>query len=286
MTIEIRQQSLPINGLDIAYTETGPENGRILFCVHGLLSNGRDYDFLARHMAAKGWRVVAMDLPGRGRSFWFPDPALYNVGAYLPFCIELAKYITQGKPFDWFGVSLGGIIGMSLHAHPELKMERLVLVDIGPEIPGAALDLVSSLARAPTQYDTKDAAVAFLKKRCAAWGITNPEVWAHLVAQDILPQADGTFRLHYDPGIGAAVKDTGNETLAFWEVWEQIKQPLLLIHGGQSLILPKEIAARMQRDYKGAAMETITFPFCGHVPNLMQPEQIEPLAAWLTARQL
>lgn len=283
MTCEIRQKSLAVNGLDIAYTDTGPEDGRILFCVHGLLSNGRDYDFLARRMAALGWRVVAMDLPGRGRSIWFPDPVLYNVAAYLPFCAELARYITQGKTFDWLGVSLGGVLGMSLHNHPELKMERLVLVDIGPEIPGSALDLISGLARAPTVYQTKDAAIAFLKKRCAAWGITDPAVWDHLIAQDIIAEADGTVRLHYDPGIGVPVKEKGNETLAFWDLWEQIRQPLLLIRGGQSLILPQDVANRMRRDYKGASMETITFPDCGHVPSLMQPEQIEPLAQWLTA---
>lgn len=284
MTIEIIQKILPINGFEIAYTDTGPEDGRILFCVHGLLSNGRDYDFLARHMAAKGWRVIAIDLPGRGKSGWFPDPALYTLGSYFPFCIELAKHITQGKPFDWMGVSLGGMIGMGLHNLPDLNMQRLILVDIGAEVPGAALDLVSGLARAPTQYPTKEQAVAFLKKRCSAWGITDPAVWDHLIAQDIIAQPDGSFRLHYDPGIGAALKEKGNETVSFWEFWKQIKQPVLLIRGGQSVILPKDIAEWMQRDYKGAKMDTITFADCGHVPNLMQLDQIEPLAAWLSTK--
>ncbi len=285
MTIEIVQKSLPIHGLPIAYSDTGPESGHVLFCVHGLLSNGRDYDALARTMAAQGFRVIAMDLPGRGKSGWFPDPGFYKLSSYLPFCLEFAKQIIQDRPFDWLGVSLGGMIGMSLHNHADLKMERLILVDIGPEIPGPALDLVSSLAKAPTQYATKEDAVAFLKKRCAAWGITDPAVWDHLIEHDIIAQPDGTWRMHYDPAIGATLKDQGNETLAFWELWEQIRQPLLLIRGGQSVILPKDIADRMQQEYKGTRMETVTFENCGHVPNLMQPEQIEPLAAWLTASQ-
>lgn len=285
MTIEVQQKSLPILGLEIAYTDTGPESGRVLFCVHGLLSNGRNYDALARTMAAQGFRVIAMDLPGRGKSGRFGEPGFYTLGAYLPFALELAKVITQGRPFDWLGVSLGGMIGMSLHNHADLKMERLILVDIGPEIPGPALDLVSGLAKAPTHYKTKEEAVSFLKKRCAAWGITDPAVWDHLIEHDIIAQPDGTWRMHYDPAIGATLKDQGNETLAFWELWEQIRQPLFLIRGGQSVILPKEIADRMQQDYKGVKIETLTFPFCGHVPNLMQPEQIEPLAAWLRASQ-
>ena len=281
MVEEIKTKTLPINGFEIAYTEIGPEDGRILFCVHGLLSNGRDYDALARTMAEKGFRVVAIDLPGRGKSGWFPDPKLYALPSYLPVCIEFANRIFGGKPFDFLGVSLGGMIGMSLHNMPGFNMQRLVLVDIGPEIPGPALDHVSTLARAPVQYATKDAAIAFLKKRCAGWGITDPAIWDHLTAHDIIGKADGTFHMHYDPAIGALSKVKGNETLAFWELWEQIRQPLFLIRGGKSIILPLEVAQRMQRDYKGPDMLTLTFTQCGHVPNLMQPEQIRPLGDWL-----
>ena len=74
---EIVEKTLDVNGLTISYTDTGAPDGRVLFCVHGLLSNGRDYDFLAQHMAARGYRVIAMDLPGRGKSGWFTDRAHY-----------------------------------------------------------------------------------------------------------------------------------------------------------------------------------------------------------------
>jgi pimeloyl-ACP methyl ester carboxylesterase len=51
--------------------------------VHGLTRNGRDFDFLARRLAAKGIRVIAPDLPGRGRSEWVTDASDYATPLYL-----------------------------------------------------------------------------------------------------------------------------------------------------------------------------------------------------------
>ena len=45
----------------VAYTEWGPrESEQTVLCVHGLTRNGRDFDFLARHLAQRGMRVVAL----------------------------------------------------------------------------------------------------------------------------------------------------------------------------------------------------------------------------------
>ena len=55
----------------IAYFEWGPESAsQVVLCVHGLTRNARDFDFLARRLASKGMRVIAPDLPGRGKSDW------------------------------------------------------------------------------------------------------------------------------------------------------------------------------------------------------------------------
>lgn len=275
----IDEKKLNINGLEIAYTECGASDGRLLFCVHGLLSNGRDYDFLALHLAQQGYRVVAIDLPGRGRSGWFTDKSHYALPYYIQPCLAVLGAVAGDKSFDWFGVSLGGMIGMALHGFEGLNIERLVLVDIGAEIPGSALDEVAALAKSPVCYGAKDEAVAFLKKRCSAWGISNVKVWEHLIAHNIREEASG-FYLHYDPAIGAAMKDR-NETAQFWEAWEKIRQPVLLVRGGKSRIFPASVSVQMQARYTGAKVEEIVFPDCGHVPNLMEEGQIGRVAAWL-----
>lgn len=279
---EIIENSTRIDGVDIAYTECGPEDGHPLFCAHGLLSNGRDYDALALKLAEQGYRVICMDLPGRGRSGWFADKTLYAPPHYVPFCLGLIGALAWDNAFDWLGVSLGGMLGMAIAPMQGVKMQRLILVDIGPEIPGAALDEVAAFAKAPTLYESKDQAVSFLKTRCAAWGLTREEQWNHLIAHNIIAQPDGRFRLHYDPAIGATLS-TENETLAFWELWAQIKQPTLLLRGGQSKILPESVAQRMAQDHTGASFTQRVYPQCGHVPSLMEDAQIDDVAAWLKA---
>lgn len=275
------EKTLDVNGLSIAYTETGSPQGRVLLCVHGLLSNGRDYDALALYFAKQGYRVIAIDLPGRGRSDCFDDAALYNPAAYVPYCLALIHHVCpDGAGFDWLGVSLGGMLGMSLHGAEGVKMERMIIVDIGPEISGAALDIVARLAKAPSVYDTKDEAIKAIKARSGAWGITDDKIWDHLITHNIRENPDGTYRMHYDAAIGEAMS-LNNETLKFWDLWAQIKQPVLLVRGANSEILPADIAEDMQTRYKGADMQTITVEGCGHVPNLMQDDHIEMLAWWL-----
>jgi pimeloyl-ACP methyl ester carboxylesterase len=275
--MEIVQKTLDVKGFKIAYTDTGPEDGRVLFCVHGLLSNGRDYDALAQHMAAEGFRVIAMDLPGRGRSDWFADAAQYVLPSYLPYCLALAKHVTGGKGFDWLGVSLGGMIGMALQGMT--RIERLILVDIGAEIPAAALDVVSEFARSPVTYATQAEAEQFLRVRCASWGITQQATWNHLFAQNIVKERD-SYRLHYDPKIGEALP-MKNVTVSFWPLWGKVRKPVLLIRGGLSALLPEGVAAQMIAGYRGVNMREIVFQECGHVPNLMEDTHLEALAAYL-----
>lgn len=276
---EIVEKTLDVDGLTISYTDTGASDGRVLFCVHGLLSNGRDYDFLAKHMAAHGYRIIAMDLPGRGKSGWFTEHAHYAPPFYVPYCLALITHVAEGRSFDFLGVSLGGIIGMSLHDCDGVNIERLVIADIGAEIPAAGLDKVSQLAKTYPVFDMREDAVRFLKERCAAWNIQDEEVWDHLAHHNIVPNDRGGYRMHYDSAIGAALLDE-NETLALWDLWEAIKQPILLIRGGRSVLLPQEISEQMQTRYRGRKIDEIVFEECGHVPNLMEDAHLKAVSGW------
>ncbi|MGZ5081482.1 MAG: alpha/beta fold hydrolase, partial [Usitatibacter sp.] len=95
----------------IAYADWGPADARhVVVCVHGLTRNSRDFDFLARRLAQKGTRVIAADLPGRGRSQWLDTPSDYHTPAYLA---AMAAVIARSgaTEVDWIGTSLGGHIG-------------------------------------------------------------------------------------------------------------------------------------------------------------------------------
>jgi pimeloyl-ACP methyl ester carboxylesterase len=60
-----------------------------------------------------------------------------------------------------------------------------------------------------------------------------------------------------------------------------LRQPLLLIRGAKSVVLTEAIAIRMKEILPH--MDYVTFADCGHVPSLMNEEQIKNISAWLAS---
>ena len=113
------QCSSPAGLHRIAYKEWGdPANPRVLVCVHGVTRVADDFDALARALC-DSYRVVCPDVVGRGRSDRLRDPAHYVVPQYVADMVTLIARVTadsdQMDPgVDWFGTSMGGLIGMVL----------------------------------------------------------------------------------------------------------------------------------------------------------------------------
>src|SRR5262245_52453028 len=116
----------------LAWAEWGPEKAeRVVVCVHGLTRNARDFDVLALDLASLGWRVVSVDVPGRGRSDWLRRPEDYAQAVYIPMLAALLGRLGV-EQVDWVGTSMGGLLGMTMAAQPGSPIRRLVLNDIGP----------------------------------------------------------------------------------------------------------------------------------------------------------
>ena len=131
----------------IAYTEWGdPSAERVVVCVHGLSRQGRDFDFLAQALATQGYRVVCPDLVGRGRSGRLADPDDYALPQYA---VDMTMLIARlgAREVDWIGTSLGGLTGMVLAGMPQSPIRRLVINDIGPYLPWAALRRIGDNVR-------------------------------------------------------------------------------------------------------------------------------------------
>ena len=107
-------QCLSPSGLHrMAYHEWGdPQNPRVLVCVHGLSRTGRDFDVVAQALC-NDYRVICPDVVGRGRSDWLLDPKGYVIPQYVADMVTLLARLNV-ESVDWFGTSMGGLIGMSL----------------------------------------------------------------------------------------------------------------------------------------------------------------------------
>ncbi|MEM9685011.1 MAG: alpha/beta fold hydrolase, partial [Pseudomonadota bacterium] len=146
----------------LAYGDWGePANPNVLFCVHGLARNSRDFDFLAAAMEDR-YRVICPDVLGRGDSDWARDPADYNTQRYLSDMSTVLARI-DATTIDWVGTSMGGLIGMTAAAMPGSPIRRLVINDIGPFVPNAALRRIAGYVGNDPRFEDMAAARAHFR---------------------------------------------------------------------------------------------------------------------------
>jgi pimeloyl-ACP methyl ester carboxylesterase len=268
----------PGEAVRLAYTEWGDRaNPAVLLCVHGLTRNARDFDDIAAVLSRR-YRVVCPDVAGRGDSQWLQDKKLYGYPTYIEHALQLVTHI--GAPrIDWIGTSMGGIIGMMTAARPDSPIRRLVINDIGPFIPKAALErLAERVGRRPC-FETLDAATDYVAEVVAGFGRLTRVQLTHLARYSYRPGADGRFELIYDPGAVAALLAGPAKDMSFWPVWDAITCPVLLLRGADTDLLPAETAAEMTTRGPKASLREV--PDCGHAPALMDHSQIGLVDSWL-----
>ena len=261
----------------MGYTAWGPEDAeRTVVCVHGLTRNSRDFDFLAQRFAVLGMRVVAPDLPGRGRSAPVEHAEDYGTPLYLAVMGALIAHLGV-KEIDWVGTSLGGHIGMELAARPGNPIRRLVLNDFGARVPAAALQRIGNYLRNTRRFRTLAEVETYLREIYAPFGPLSDAQWRHLAQHSVIEES-GQLRLNYDPKIVAQFSRPLFLDVALWRVWEHVECPVLILHGQNSdLLLPETVVEMKRRGLaaKQGRVESIEIPNCGHAPALMADEQIQ-----------
>lgn len=262
----------------MAYYEWGAADAaRTVVCVHGLTRNGRDFDTLAAALADAGYRVVCPDVAGRGASDWLSAPADYGFPQYLADMTALIARLDVAW-VDWIGTSMGGLIGMMLAARPETPLRRLVINDVGPFIPKAALERIGTTLGTDPVFADMNAAEAHLRTIHAPFGALTDAQWRHLTEHSLRP-VEGGFKLRYDPMIGEAVREEPPGDVDLWPVWDAIGCPTLVLRGARSDLLLAETAEEMRG--RGPGADVVAIPGCGHAPALMDERQIGIVSNWL-----
>jgi pimeloyl-ACP methyl ester carboxylesterase len=262
----------------LAYTQWGEsDNPRVLICVHGLTRNGRDFDTLAAALAAD-YRVVCPDVVGRGASDWLADKNDYGYPQYLDDMSALVAHLNADS-VHWVGTSMGGLIGMLLAAQPGTPITRMVMNDIGPLIPKAALERIASYVGDDPHFSSMQELDDYLRVIYAPFGPFSDEQWRGLVRSSARALDNGDIGLAYDPGIGVALKAMPPEDVDLWSVWDTLECPVLVIRGEQSDVLLTETAEQMA--VRGPRAELAVLAGVGHAPTLMSEEQIALLSQWL-----
>ncbi|MDO9502621.1 alpha/beta fold hydrolase [Falsiroseomonas sp.] len=264
----------------LAWTEWGPADGAPgdipVVCVHGLTRNGRDFDALAQALAAQGRRVLCPDLPGRGLSDWLPDPAMYAPPVYVGALAHLLARLDG--PVDWVGTSLGGICGMMVAAATGHPIRRLVLNDVGPLVPQAAIARIQAYLAETPRFADLAAVEAHLRQVHAPFGQLTDAQWGHLAHHSARAAPEGGLMLHFDPALAVPIRARPPEPVDLSALWELVSVPVLAIRGAESdLLLPETLAAMAARP----GVRVAEIPAVGHAPALMDASQVALVAGFL-----
>jgi pimeloyl-ACP methyl ester carboxylesterase len=232
------------DGLSLRVIEWGSSTATPIVMLHGIRGYARTFAPLAQALLPH-FRTIAYDQRGRGESDWDPLRRYYN----QEYVRDLEAVVEQLglKRFDLLGHSMGGIAAYVYAAANPDRVRRLVIEDAGP---GASADSSGSvrirqeLLSAPRSFESWDAAVEFMRRLRPS--VTEAARLDRL--QNMLKQrSDGTWTWQYDhAGIAETrLNPDPSRQVDLWPQVETIKCPTLVLRGGRSDYLARDVAESM-----------------------------------------
>jgi pimeloyl-ACP methyl ester carboxylesterase len=231
---------------------------RPILMLHGVTSNKDTFWRVGPAIAAAGRRVVAVDLPGHGRTGgWQGRHRWLETATDLAGCIRAAEL--DDSNLVVVGHSWGAITAAHL-PQAGLRPERLILLDP----PALTVDELAPLMQDPTERRYDDVAEAIAAVRASAAGWSDRDIQAKAIA---LTQIDvaAVRAIYLDNGdYDAALEALSNSAAAGIPTW--------IIRGDPSaggLIADANLRALSERIGHD---HIVTIAGAGHSPQRTHPE--------------
>ena len=163
------ERTVRVNGITLHYLDWGPAEAPPVVLLHGITGHARVWDHLAERLLP-GHRVLALDQRGHGDSDPAPDDD-YRVGAMADDVAAFAGSLRLDR-FALVGHSMGGRIAIKYAGDHAARLERLVVIDIGPDINLAGLQRVRDMmAKSPERIESLEWAVEYIRRarRATLW---------------------------------------------------------------------------------------------------------------------
>jgi len=263
-----------VEGLRLHYRDhDGPRDKPPILCIPGLTRNARDFEPVADRYAGQ-WRVISVDLRGRGESDHDPDPRRYAPSYYVA---DILKLLDQEGVADavFIGTSLGGLCTMQLAASDADRIAGAMLNDIGPEIDRAGLERIGSFVGRETSFaNWDDLRHALAKRNADIYPRWTDDEWDRFARRIAYQTADG-IRFQYDMRIadnfGSAANSPDEKR---WPLYRALAgRPVTILRGALSDLLSREVAEHMV-EALGSDARLTEVPDVGHTPTLEEPQSV------------
>jgi len=226
--------------------------------VHGAALDRTCWQLQSRYFAFRGFSVLAVDLPGHGRSEGPLPAGIEEYADWMAELIEVAGY----RQAHLVGHSMGALITLETAArHPE-RAKSLTLCGGAAAIPVHP----GLLAAAENGED-----VAY--RLMASWGHSRR---SHLGGHPTpgLWMMGGSIRLweRTPPGVLASDLVACDSYRGGREAARQVECPTLLISGSQDIMTPSRSANPLRSGIKNLA--EVTIEGAGHIMIVEQPDRV------------
>lgn len=269
------------DGLKLHYRDyPGRADRPALLCIPGLTRNARDFEPLAEAFAGD-WRVIAVDLRGRGDSDYARDTSTYVPLTYVADMMAFLEQVQPG-PVVSVGTSLGGIVSVLLANAVPQAFAGMVINDIGPVIEPTGLARIRDYVGQGGSYPTWMHAARALKEGSShiypGYKIAD---WLRQAKRLMVLTGGGRIGFDYDMRIAEPLLAADDEPAAdLWPAFTALPSvPKLVLRGALSDLLSAETLKAMKKDI--ADLDTLTVRRVGHVPTLEEPEARAAIAALL-----
>ncbi len=268
-------KNITINGVNLRYLDWGNESKTPLVCLHGHTGQAHIWDEFAEAMSDQ-YHVMAVDQRGHGLSGHADDGYARD-----RFVEDLAAFVDalELKTFVLVGLSMGGWHSLLYTADHQDRVERIVIVDIGPE-PGSGSKTAPHRTPTPMEFDSVQASFDWMRE-------SNP--WAtddRLMqdAQDKLRQLDsGKWTWRADAKLfNTPLPDMTDPGLIgrYWSAIDTITCSILEVRGAKSPLVSDEVLDRMIS--RGHNLTSVDVADAGHVVTVDKPQEfIEAVNAYL-----
>ena len=263
------------DGLTLRYRDyAGRDDRPPILCIPGLTRNARDFEPVADTLAGE-WRVICVDLRGRGQSDYAKDPATYTPLNYVQ---DISGLIEQAglDRFVAFGTSLGGIVIMLLAAQHRDRLAGVLLNDIGPEIEAAGLARIREYVGQGRSFPTWMHAARALKDQGRD---AHPDFeigdWLGQAKRLMCVGGNGRIAFDYDMKSADPVQQQPPDapTGDMWPAFGALAgRPILAVRGETSDILSPATLERMKAEIP--EVDAVIVPRTGHAPLLTEPEAV------------
>jgi pimeloyl-ACP methyl ester carboxylesterase len=269
---DVSDHSGEIDGLPV-FWRTAPAldaGAAIPFYLHGVPTNSDDWlPFLER---AGG---VAPDLPGFGRS-GKPGSLRYTIDEYDRFIerlldelgIQRVKLVVH----DW------GAVGLAFAQRLPARVERLVIINAMPLLPGYRWHRTARVWRTPVLGElamgaTTRAVVRLLSREANATPGPMPDAWLDSVLEHFDQGTQRAILRLYRSSSPAVLADAGARL-------PTLRMPALVAWGMRDPYLPSRFGAEYAHALPDARL--IELPDAGHWPWLDRPELIGRVAEFVS----